>query len=224
MSVMHRKKSTRKETMRVPRSAKPSRRARKRAVMKKTRKKRTTKGKINRKRRTRVLRGRGSQCSRPQVVDAVDAEPMPENLPLPPDTIRVSAMDPHADLPYAVATSPPPLTGNTVTASAPATNGSIPRAINLDKHPSRNTVRGIMNFPEYMVLRVSPKRQQIEHAMKNYVYHPNYYETFGENPRNVDDQLFRLVMGWYSEEGSSPYAVDHLLSALTSPRDEEIGF
>jgi hypothetical protein len=137
-------------------------------------------------------------------------------------------MDPHADLPYAVATSPPPLTGNTVTASAPATNGSIPRAINLDKHPSRNNVRGIMNFPEYMVLRVSPKRQQIEHAMKNYVYHPNYYETFGENPRNnprnVDDQLFRLVMGWYSEEGSSPHAVDHLLSALTSPRDEEIGF
>ena len=222
---MHRKKNTRKETMRVPRSAKPSRRARKRAVMKKTRKKRTTKGKINRKkRRTRVLRGRGSQCSRPQVVDAVDAEPMPENLPLPPDTIRVSAMDPHADLPYAVATSPPPLTGNTVTASAPATNSSIPRAINLDKHPSRNTVRDIMNFPEYMVLRVSPKRQQIEHAMKNYVYHPNYYDTHGGNPRNVDDQLFRLVMGWYSEEGSSPYAVDHLLSALTSPRDEEIGF
>ena len=222
---MHRKKSTRKETMRVARSAKPSRRDRKRAVMKKTRKKRTTKGKINRKkRRTRVLRGRGSQCSRPQVVDAVDAEPMPENLPLPPDTIRVSAMDPHADLPYAVATSPPPLTGNTVTASAPATNSSIPRAINLDKHPSRNTVRNIMNFPEYMVLRVSPKRQQIEHAMKNYVYHPNYYDTHGGNPSNVDDQLFRLVMGWYSEEGSSPYAVDHLLSALTSPRDEEIGF
>jgi hypothetical protein len=133
-------------------------------------------------------------------------------------------MDPHADLPYAVAASPPPLTGDTVTASAPATNGSIPTAINLDKHPSRNTVRGIMNFPEYMVLRVSPKRQQIEHAMKNYVYHPNYYETFGGKSRNVDDQLFRLVMGWYSEEGSSPYAVDHLLSALTSPRDEEIGF
>jgi hypothetical protein len=80
----------------------------------------------------------------------------------------------------------------------------------------------IMNFPDYRVLRVSPRRQEIEDAMTNYVHHPNYQDPFGVHPRGVDNQLWQLVMGWYSEGGSDPDAVVQLLHALRSPRNAVI--
>ena len=215
--VARRKKMTMKWIKTGGKSAKSSRSARKRVVR---RKKRSIKG-----RRTRVRRGNGVGCSRErEQVDPVRAEPMPDDLPLPPGARRIQAMDLHAELPSAVASPPSLLTGEPVNTDTPAINGYTPRAINLDKHPSSKLVKSIMNFPDYMVLRVSPHRRQIEDAMLKYVYHPNYYDTFGADPRNVDDQLWRLVMGWYSEEGSSPLAVNRLLSALRSPQGDEIGF
>ena len=225
----------------------------------KTHKTRSGKGKRNRKRRTRVRRGRGAACSRPRVDSAerivtpseqtntpgfrpvrvdndatpetAEAELMPEDLPLPPGAMRVPSINPNADLPSAIAAPAPPLTGEVVSANAPATTNdtmptatTIPPATRSDKRPKRSSVKMIMDFPEYRVLRVSPLRQEIEDALANYVHHPNYQDPFGVHPRGVDNQLWQLVMGWYSEGGSAPDAVDQLLRALRSPRNAVIAF
>ena len=236
LSVTRRKKGTRKRTKRVTRTAKSSGGTRKRSVTHKTRKTRAGKRKGNRKRRTRVRRGRGAACSRPRVdndaaPETAEAELMPEDLPLPPGAMRVPSINPNADLPSAIAAPAPPVTGEVVSADAPATtNGTIPTATTIppatrsDKRPKRSSVKMIMDFPEYRVLRVSPLRQEIEDALANYVHHPNYQDPFGVHPRGVDNQLWQLVMGWYSEGGSAPDAVDQLLRALRSPRNAVIAF
>lgn len=156
---------------------------------------------------------------------------MPEDLPLPPGSLRVPAISPNADLPSAAAAPAPPITGERMSENAPvSTTGTIPTATTIprakkrDAHPSRSMINFIMEFPDYRVLRESLLRQEIQDAMAEYVHHPNYIDPFGQHPRGVDDQLFQLVMGWYSEIGSDPNAVRYLLEALRSPRDEEIGF
>lgn len=236
LRVTRGKKGTRKRTKRVTRTAKSSGGARKRSVTHKTHKTRSGKGKRNRKRRTRVRRGRGAACSRPRVdndatPETAEAELMPEDLPLPPGAMRVPSINPNADLPSAIAAPAPPLTGEVVSANAPATTNdtmptatTIPPATRSDKRPKRSSVKMIMDFPEYRVLRVSPLRQEIEDALANYVHHPNYQDPFGVHPRGVDNQLWQLVMGWYSEGGSDPDAVDQLLRALRSPRNAVIAF
>ena len=218
----------------------------------KTHKTRSGKGKRNRKRRTRVRRGRGAACSRPRVdsaeridtpgfrsvrvdsdatPEAAEAQLMPEDLPLPPGAMRVPATNLNADLPSAIAAPAPPLTGEMMSVDASATTNdtiptatTIPPATRSDKRPKRSSVKMIMDFPEYRVLRVSPLRQEIEDALANYVHHPNYQDPFGVHPRGVDNQLWQLVMGWYSEGGSDPDAVVQLLHALRSPRNAVIAF
>ena len=204
------------------------------------------------RRRTRVRRGRGAACSRPRVDSAeridtpgfrsvrvdsdatpetTEAQLMPEDLPLPPGAMRVPATNLNADLPSAIAAPAPPLTGEMASADAHATTNdtipmatTIPPATKLNKRPKRGSIEMIMTFPEYRVLRVSPRRQEIEDALANYVHHPNYQDPFGVHPRGVDNQLWQLVMGWYSEGGSDPDAVDQLLRALRSPRNAVIAF
>ena len=229
MSLQSHKARTRSAPPRVANRHKTRRR--KRAVL---RKRRTRKRTQKRKRRTRSRRGRGAACSRPRVdsevtEDTVEAEPMPENLPLPPGSVRVPAVDPNTDLPSAVAAPAPLVTGETLnTGASLATNDAVPVATDITRSkyptPSRGTVQGIMGFPEYDILRTDPRSEEIRDAMANYIYHPNYFDTFGAPSRDVDEQLFNLVMGWYSENASDPNAIDYLLYALRSPRHEEIGF
>ena len=223
MRVTRRKKSTRKGPRRVTKKMAG-------------RKRQKTRTRGRKRRRTRVRRGRGAACSRPRVdIDATpettEAQLMPEDLPLPPGAMRVPATNLNADLPSAIAAPAPPLTGEMVSADAHATTNdaiptatTIPPATKLNKRPKRSSVEMIMNFPEYRVLRVSPRRQEIEDALANYVHHPNYQDPFGVHPRGVDNQLWQLVMGWYSEGGSDPDAVVQLLHALRSPRNAVIAF
>ena len=221
MRVTRRKKSTRKGPRRVTKKMAG-------------RKRQKTRTRGRKRRRTRVRRGRGAACSRSRVdIDATpettEAQLMPEDLPLPPGAMRVPATNLNADLPSAIAAPAPPLTGEMVSADAHATTNdaiptatTIPPATKLNKRPKRSSVEMIMNFPDYRVLRVSPRRQEIEDAMTNYVHHPNYQDPFGVHPRGVDNQLWQLVMGWYSEGGSDPDAVVQLLHALRSPRNAVI--
>ena len=223
MRVTRRKKSTRKGPRRVTKKMAG-------------RKRQKTRTRGRKRRRTRVRRGRGAACSRPRVdIDATpettEAQLMPEDLPLPPGAMRVPATNLNADLPSAIAAPAPPLTGEMASADAHATTNdtipmatTIPPATKLNKRPKRGSIEMIMTFPEYRVLRVSPRRQEIEDALANYVHHPNYQDPFGVHPRGVDNQLWQLVMGWYSEGGSDPDAVDQLLRALRSPRNAVIAF
>ena len=223
MRVTRRKKSTRKGPRRVTKKMAG-------------RKRQKTRTRGRKRRRTRIRRGRGAACSRPRVdIDATpettEAQLMPEDLPLPPGAMRVPATNLNADLPSAIAAPAPPLTGEMVSADAHATTNdaiptatTIPPATKLNKRPKRSSIEMIMTFPEYRVLRVSPRRQEIEDALANYVHHPNYQDPFGVHPRGVDNQLWQLVMGWYSEGGSDPDAVVQLLHALRSPRNAVIAF
>ncbi len=157
---------------------------------------------------------------------------MPENLPLPPGAIRVAATSQYADLPQANTELAFPQTDIVGEEASVAETDMLPTAVSLPRkpapklvrHPKPDMVESIMNFPDYRILRESPKREEIKDAMSNYVYHPNYFDPFGVHPRNVTDQLWQLVMGWYSEGGSDPGGIDQLLYALNSPREEEIGF
>lgn len=180
---------------------------------------------------TNVPGFRSVQVNNDTTTDTAEAELMPEDLPLPPGAMRVPATNLNADLPSAIAAPAPPLTGEMMSVDASATTNdtiptatTIPPATRSDKRPKRSSVKMIMDFPEYRVLRVSPLRQEIEDALANYVHHPNYQDPFGVHPRGVDNQLWQLVMGWYSEGGSAPDAVDQLLRALRSPRNAVIAF
>ena len=193
--IVRRKKSTRKRTNRVSRTTKSNRRTGKRAVARKTR--------TRRRARTRVRRGRGPACSRPRVdsdvaSETAEAEPMPENLPLPSGATRVAAMSQYADLPQAVTESASPKTEIVGEEAAAAETDMLPIATSLPRkptpklvrHPKPDMVETIMNFPDYRILRESPKREEIKDAMLNYVYHPNYFDPFEVHPRNVNDQLW----------------------------------
>ena len=82
--------------------------------------------------------------------------------------------------------------------------------------------------------RIEEDTEEIENevveALMNYVYHVNYFDAFNANEqgnpnkigsyRSLYVQLYNLIGAWNIHDGE----IEHLLGALRSDPDAEIGF
>ena len=75
-----------------------------------------------------------------------------------------------------------------------------------------------------------PGEREVKDALRNYVYHVNYFDPFNDqahgNPNKIGDyqelyiQVYNLIGAWSKYDGN----IEHLLDALRSDPDAEIGF
>lgn len=207
-----------------------------------------TGGKRKKKKNTtrKKKRGAGPACSRPQVIEdnqsdysdgsnpdyPIIAEQMPDNEPLPPGAQRI----PTQQYPSASAERVPeiPIASTEIslnTNDIPDLNAYNPALYNtkLSKTTSHNLYNIIYNTG-----RIEEDTEEIEDevidALRSYVYHVNYFDTFSAdyhgNPNKIGDsrelyiQVYNLIGAWNKYDGE----IEHLLGALRSEPDAEIGF
>ena len=209
----------------------------------KTKKNYKTKNKNTRKKK----RGAGPACSRPQVIEdnqsdysdgsnpdyPIIAEQMPDNEPLPPGAQRI----PSVPYPSASAERVPdvPIASTEISLDTDNTPDLQARVYNSTLHNTKlnsGAVDWLYNFIDDSdnIGEDWPGEREVKDALRNYVYHVNYIDPFSEqahgNPNKIGDyqelyiQVYNLIGAWNKHDGE----IEHLLSALRSDPDEEIGF
>ena len=207
-----------------------------------------TGGKRKKKKNTtrKKKRGAGPACSRPQVIEdnqsdysdgsnpdyPIIAEQMPDNEPLRPGEQRI----PTVPYPSATAESVPEIPIASTEISLDTDNTPDLKAYNpalYNTKLSKTKAHNLYNII-YNTGRIEEDTKEIEdevvEALMNYVYHVNYFDSFSAqahgNPNKIGDyrelyaQLYNLISAWNKYDGK----IEHLLSALRSDPDEEIGF
>ena len=196
--------------------------------------------------KSKKKRGAGQACSRPQVTEdnqsdysdgsnpdyPIIAEQMPDNEPLRPGQQRI----PTVPYPSASAERVPeiPIASTEIslnTNDIPDLKAYNPALYNtkLSKTQAHNLYNIIYNTG-----RIEEDTEEIEDevidALRSYVYHVNYFDTFSAdyhgNPNKIGDsrelyiQVYNLIGAWNKYDGE----IEHLLDALRSDPDAEIGF
>jgi len=215
-------------------------------IGKKKKKIRKTKRKKKKNTKSKKKRGAGPACSRPQVNEdnqsdysdgsnpdyPIIAEQMPDNEPLPPGAQRI----PTQQYPSASAERVPGIPIASTEISLDTDNTPDLKAYNpalYNTKLSKTTAHSLYNII-YNTGRIEEDTKEIEDefidALRSYVYHVNYFDTFSAdyhgNPNKIGDsrelyiQVYNLIGAWNKYDGE----IEHLLGALRSDPDAEIGF
>ena len=214
---------------------------------KKKKKIRKTKRKKKKNTKSKKKRGAGPACSRPQVNEdnqsdysdgsnpdyPIIAEQMPDNEPLPPGAQRI----PSVPYPSASAERVPdvPIASTEISLDTDNTPDLQARVYNSTLHNTKlnsGAVNWLYNFIDDSdtIGEDWPGEREVKDALRNYVYHVNYFDPFSDqahgNPNKIGDyqelyiQVYNLIGAWNKYDGN----IEHLLDALRSDPDAEIGF
>jgi hypothetical protein len=157
---------------------------------------------------------------------------MPDNEPLPPGAQRI----PTIQYPSATAEGVPEIPIASTEISLDTDNTPDLQAYNpalYNTKLSKTTAHNLYNII-YNTGRIEEDTEEIEDefidALRSYVYHVNYFDPFSAqangDPNKIGDsrelyiQVYNLIGAWNKYDGE----IEHLLGALRSDPDEEIGF
>tara|TARA_Y100000816_G_scaffold291480_1_gene282967 strand:+ start:1467 stop:2192 length:726 start_codon:yes stop_codon:yes gene_type:complete len=211
----------------------------------KTKKNYKTKNKNARKKK----RGAGPACSRPQLNEdnqsdysdgsnpdyPIIAEQIPDNEPLPPGAQRIAT----EQYPSASAERVPeiPIASTEISLDTDNTPELQARVYNSKLHNTKLN-SGAVTWLYHLIVDDGnidigedwPGEREVKDALRNYVYHVNYFDPFSDqahgNPNKIGDyrelyiQVYNLIGAWSKYDGN----IEHLLEALRSDPDAEIGF